>query len=141
MNELGKIHQLIIPVGGYNLTFNLDIIVMTWIVILVLTVFGFIISRKIQRIPGPIQLLGEMAWTLWRDLVTGALGEERAKSYTPLMCALFMFLLFSNWIGIVPHLEEPTKDINTPLSLGIMGFVIAHFSGIKAKGFKAYARE
>ena len=141
MNDLGRIHQLIIPVGGHNLTFNLDIIVMTWIVIVILTVLGFIISRKVQRIPGPIQLLGEMAWTLWRDLVAGALGEERAKSYTPLLCALFLFLLCSNWIGIIPHLEEPTKDINTPLGLGIMGFFIAHFAGIKAKGFKAYAKE
>jgi F-type H+-transporting ATPase subunit a len=54
---------------------------------------------------------------------------------------LFMFLLFSNWLGIIPHLEEPTKDLNTTLGLGIMGFVIAHYAGIKSKGFKAYIKE
>ncbi len=52
-----------------------------------------------------------------------------------------MFLLMSNWIGMIPHMHEPTKDLNTPLSLGLMGFVIAHYAGIKSKGFKAYVKE
>ena len=41
MEELGKIHQLIIPVFGYNITLNLEVIVMTWIVFFVLIVFWF----------------------------------------------------------------------------------------------------
>jgi F-type H+-transporting ATPase subunit a len=57
-----------------------------------------------------------------------------------LICALFIFLLISNWLGILPHLEEPTRDLNTPLSLGILGFVIAHYVGIKEKGFKVYIK-
>jgi F-type H+-transporting ATPase subunit a len=52
-----------------------------------------------------------------------------------------MFLVISNWIGILPHLEEPTKDLNTPLGLGIMGFIIAHYAGIKSKGIKMYLKE
>jgi len=140
MEDLGRIHQLIIPLGEHNLTFNLDIIVMTWIVLIILVTFGAIVSRRMKRIPGPIQLVGELAWTVWYDLTVGALGEERAKTYTPVICGLFLFLLMSNWIGIIPHLEEPTKDINTPLSLGLMGFAIAHFTGIKEKGFRAYAK-
>jgi len=75
------------------------------------------------------------------QLTEDALGREMAKKYSPLICALFMFLLLSNWLGIIPHLEEPTKDLNTPLSLGIMGFAIAHYAGIKSKGFKAYIKE
>jgi F-type H+-transporting ATPase subunit a len=53
---------------------------------------------------------------------------------------MFMFLLVSNWLGIIPHLHEPTKDLNTPLSLGLIGFFIAHHAGIRAKGFKEYSR-
>jgi F-type H+-transporting ATPase subunit a len=51
-----------------------------------------------------------------------------------------MFLILSNWLGIIPKLSEPTKDLNTPLGLGIMGFFIAHHAGIKTKGFKQYAK-
>jgi F-type H+-transporting ATPase subunit a len=46
-----------------------------------------------------------------------------------------------NWIGLIPHLHEPTNDLNTPLSLGLMGFVIAHYAGIRAKGFKTYLKD
>ena len=141
MGELGKIHQLIIPFWGHNITINLEVILMTWIVIAVLIVLGLFTSKKKSILPRPIQALGELIVSLLYSLAEDALGEDLAKVYAPLICALFMFLLLSNWLGIIPHLEEPTKDLNTTLGLGIMGFVIAHYAGIKSKGFKAYIKE
>ena len=141
MEELGKIHQLIIPLFGYNIALNLEVIVMTWIVFFVLIVFGFLTTRKRDLLPKPMQVLGELIIAQLYELTEDALGEEKSKTYAPLICALFMFLLLSNWIGIVPHLEEPTKDLNTPLSLGLMGFFLAHYAGIKTKGFKEYSKE
>jgi len=141
MEELGKINQLIIPFFGHNIALNLEVIVMTWVVFFVLIVFGFLTTRKRDLLPKPMQVLGELIITQLYELTEDALGEEKSKTYAPLICALFMFLLLSNWIGIVPHLEEPTKDLNTPLSLGLMGFVLAHYAGIKTKGFKEYFKE
>ena len=114
---------------------------MTWIVIIALIVFGFFTTRKRNVIPNPVQVLGELIVNQLYSLTEDALDKRYAKKYAPMICALFMFLLLSNWLGIIPHLEEPTKDLNTPLSLGIMGFVIAHYAGIKSKGFKAYIKE
>lgn len=141
MDELGKIHQLIIPFRGHDITINLETIAVSWIVFIILIILGVVATRKRHRIPGTFQVVGELVWSYFYSLTEDALGEERAKSYAPLVCALFLFLLLSNWIGIIPHFGEPTKDLNTPLSMGLMGFVIAHFSGIKARGFKAYAKE
>ncbi|MGD8257643.1 MAG: F0F1 ATP synthase subunit A [Desulfobacterales bacterium] len=141
MKELGKIHQLIIPVFGHNITINLEVILMTWIVFAVLIFLGLFASRKRSILPKPIQALGELIVSLLYELTEDALGKEMAKTYAPLVCALFMFLLLSNWLGIIPHLDEPTKDLNTTLGLGIMGFCIAHYAGIKSKGFKAYIKE
>jgi F-type H+-transporting ATPase subunit a len=141
MEELGKIHQLIIPLFGHNIALNLEVIVMTWIVFFVLIVFGFFTTWKRDLLPKPMQVLGELIISQLYELTDDALGKEKSKTYAPLICALFMFLLLSNWIGIIPHLEEPTKDLNTPLSLGIMGFVLAHYAGIKTKGFKEYSKE
>jgi F-type H+-transporting ATPase subunit a len=92
-------------------------------------------------LPGPLQTLGELFVSQLYALTEDALDEEKAKKYAPLICALFLFLVVSNWIGVFPHMHEPTKDLNTPLSLGLMGFAIAHYAGIKSKGFKAYAKE
>ena len=141
MGELGLVHQLLIPVFGHTITLNLDVIVMTWIVIIFLIFFGMFAARKREIIPPPLQVLGELFVEQFYNLTEDALDREQARKYGPLVCALFMFLLVSNWLGIIPHLEEPTKDLNTPLSLGIMGFVIAHYAGIKSKGFKDYAKE
>ena len=141
MGELGKLHQLIIPFFGHNITINLEVVVMTWFVFMLLIVLGIFTTRKKAILPRPLQALGELIVSLLYGLTEDALGEEHARKYAPMVCALFMFLLASNWLGIIPHLEEPTKDLNTTLGLGLMGFVIAHYAGIKSKGFKAYAKE
>jgi len=141
MGELGSIHQLIVPVFGYSMTFNLEVILMTWIAFLVIFVLGFLMARKRGMAPESMQVFGELIVSNLYKLTEDALDKEMAKKYGPLICALFLFLLVSNWLGIVPHLDEPTKDLNTPLSLGIMGFVIAHVAGIRKKGFKNYASE
>jgi F-type H+-transporting ATPase subunit a len=141
MGELGKLHQLIIPFWGHSITINLEVILMTWIVFALLIIMGLCASNKKSILPRPIQALGELIVSLLYELTEDALGKDLAKTYAPLICALFMFLLLSNWLGIIPHLEEPTKDLNTTLGLGIMGFVIAHYAGIKSKGFKEYVKE
>ena len=140
MGELGKLHQLIIPFFGYDITINLEVVLMTWIVIALLIFFGVMAARRAEILPRPVQVAGELLVNQFYSLTEDALEKELAKKYAPLICALFMFLLLSNWLGIIPHLEEPTKDLNTPLSLGLMGFVIAHYVGIKSKGFKAYSK-
>ena len=141
MGELGKVHQLIIPFLGRDLTFSLEAIVTTWIVIITLIRFGVLSSRRRAMLPRPLQVLGEFLVSTLFTLTEDALDKEKAKTYGPLTCALFMFLLLSNWLGMIPHLQEPTRDLNTPLSLGIMGFVIAHYAGIKTKGLKKYLKE
>ncbi len=138
MQELGKIDQLIILFMGHEMAFNLKAIAMTWIVIVLLIVFGIFTRRKNGIRPRPMQVMGEMYLSAFYQLTEDALGRELAKTYAPLISALFMFLLLSNWLGIIPYLHEPTKDLNTPLSLGLMGFVIAHYAGIKSKGWKKY---
>ncbi len=141
MEDLGKIHQLIIHLGGYDITLNLEVMLMTWIVIGMLTLFGYLATRRAGLVPRPFQVLGEIFVGVFFKITEDALDKERAEKYGPLVVALFMFLMLSNWLGIIPHLEEPTKDLNTPFALGIMGFVIAHYAGIRSKGFKGYINE
>jgi len=141
MEDLTNILQWTPSLFGWNMTFNLETIFMTWIVMAILITFGFLATRKIDFLPNPFQVAGELFVSMFYDLTKDALDEEKAEKYFPLICTLFMFLLISNWLGMFPHLAEPTKDLNTPLSLGVLGFILAHHAGIKEKGFKAYAKE
>ena len=140
MEDLTQIPQFTLGLFGFNLVFNTETIIMTWIVMAVLIVFAFLATKKIHFLPNPLQVMGEFVVEAFYGLTEDALDEEMAKKYFPLICSLFMFLILSNWLGMIPKLSEPTKDLNTPLGLGILGFVIAHHAGIKAKGFKQYAK-
>jgi F-type H+-transporting ATPase subunit a len=141
MEEITEISQLTLKLFGVSLVFNTETILMTWIVLAALIFFALMATRKIGFLPNPFQVVGELLVRAFYDLTRDALDEDMARKYFPLICSLFMFLLLCNWLGIIPKLSEPTKDLNTPLGLGIMGFFIAHYAGIKTKGLKQYAKE
>ena len=141
MEDLTKVPQFVINLFGFNLVLNVETIIMTWIVMAALILFGFLAVKKMDLLPNPFQVVAELFVTTFKGLTEDALDEGMAKKYFPLICCLFMFLVLSNWLGIIPKLSEPTKDLNTPLGLGVLGFVLAHHAGIKAKGFKKYLKE
>jgi F-type H+-transporting ATPase subunit a len=141
MEGLGELKQWTLDVGGLHLVFNEATIVMTLIVMAALILFGWMATKQISFVPNPCQVMAELFVDTFWNLTRDALDEELAKKYFPMICTMFLFLLLCNSIGIFPWAEEPTKDLNTTLSLGIMGFFIAHYSGIRAKGFGGYMKE
>ena len=141
MEGIGKVSRWVFHLGGMRFTVNSDTLLITWLIIGLLLTFTVLATRRRGMVPGPWQHLSELLVSWIKDLCVDALGEQWGKRYYPLVCALFIFLLLCNWIGLVPFMEEPTKDLNTTLGLGIMGFVISHGTAIKVKGFKNYITE
>lgn len=140
MQELTNIPHWYLSLGGYRLEFNSETLIMSWLVMAVLVVFGFLATRKLSFLPGPWQTLGEMMVSAFHGLVADALDEHN-RHYFPLIITVFLFIWLSNMLGVIPGLSEPTKDLNTPLAYGLMGFAISHYAGIKTKGIKAYLNE
>ena len=87
MEELGKVHQLIIPLFGHKMTFNLEVIFMSWIVMVVLIVFGYYTTRKTNIKPNLFQVVGELELFLLESL-----GPERGVP-------LFQGLLLTRILG------------------------------------------
>jgi len=74
------------------------------------------------------------------NLTKGALGEKLAF-LGPYFFGVFVFVLVSNYIGLIPGLRSPTSDLATTLPLAVMSFCIIHYCAIKMrKGayFKSY---
>ena len=140
MGEIGKIIQWHFSLLGLNLTLNAKTVLMSWLIMAFFIVFTLIATRKLKYIPGIFQSLAETIVQGFDKLVADTL-EMKDRKYFPFITALFLFLLLCNYIGVIPGCDEPTKDLNTPLGLGILGFVIAHYSGIKFKGIKNYLIE
>ena len=140
MEDMTQIWQWGFQAGDYTFTFNIETLIMTWIVMAALILFSIVATRKISILPHGYQSLAELIVDSFDNLVKDALEIPNYRKYFPMICAMMMFLLLCNWIGVIPYLSEPTKDLNTPLALGLLGFVIAHYSGIKAKGIKEYIK-
>jgi F-type H+-transporting ATPase subunit a len=141
MEEIGKVSHWVFYLGDTRLVVNNHTLIMTWVVIGFTLLFALLATRSRKMVPGTWQMIAELLVQMFKELVRDALGDAYEERYFPLICALFIFLLLCNWIGIVPGLEEPTKDLNTTLGLGLMGFVIAHGTAIKVKGLKTYIKE
>ncbi len=140
MENIGMIQQLVFMVGGTKLKFNVVTIIMTWVVMAVCLLFAWAATKEAAEVPRSWQTLAEALYSAFKGIVREALGEVYGERYLPLILALFIFLCLCNWIGVIPFLHEPTKDLNTPLCLGILGFFIAHGTAIKVKGLGRYIK-
>jgi F-type H+-transporting ATPase subunit a len=141
MDDLTAIPQIVIRLFGVDLVFNTETIFMTWIVMASLIVFGFGATRKLSFMPNPLQVVAELFVKAFYGLTKDALDDQMAKTYFPLVCGLFMFLLLSNWLGVIPKLSEPTKDLNTTLGLRHHGLLYRPLRRDQEKGIKKYVSE
>jgi F-type H+-transporting ATPase subunit a len=67
-------------------------------------------------------------------MVEGAMGEEHAARFFPLIGALWMFILFGNLIGLIPGLMSPNDTLKTNVGIAIMVFLLTHYLGIREHG-------
>jgi F-type H+-transporting ATPase subunit a len=71
-------------------------------------------------------------------LMAGVMGEKAAKRYLPLVGTLFIFILFSNLLGLIPGFLPPTETLKTNLALSITVFVLSHAFGVREHGLKYF---
>jgi len=140
MDSIGVVPRWIFDIAGFHIVLNSETLVMTWIAMAVWVLFALLATRATRLVPNPLQTTAELLIATWDDLVKDSLGLEDRK-YFGFICTIFLLFWLCNIQGIVPFLSEPTKDINTTLSIGLVCFLVANYSGIKAKGLKQYAKE
>ncbi|MEW6490681.1 MAG: F0F1 ATP synthase subunit A [Thermodesulfobacteriota bacterium] len=140
MDAITEVAQWVFPVAGREVRLNATTLVMSWGVMAALAAFGLAVSRRPALVPGPFQSVAELLVQVSRDLIAETLGK-RGPRYFALVLTLFVFILISNWLGMIPLLEEPTKDLNTALILAVIAFLTAQTAAIRAKGWRVYIRE
>jgi F-type H+-transporting ATPase subunit a len=110
-------------------------VIYSWFIMLLLIVGGFLMTRKIKMVPGKGQNLAELIVGGLEDFTVGITGPE-GKAFFPYIATIFLYILFSNMIGLVPGFFSPTADFNTTLSMAICTFILTHAIGIKYHGIK-----
>jgi F-type H+-transporting ATPase subunit a len=68
------------------------------------------------------------------------IGVDEGPKYFGFIGFLFLFILMSNLIALVPGFLPPTENINTTFALGILTFIYYNLKGIKEQGFVNYCK-
>ena len=106
-----------------------------WLIMLLLLGLGFMASRRVALIPEGAQNVMETIVHGLEEFMVEITGEE-GRAFFPYIGTVFLFILFSNLIGLLPGFYSPTANINTPLALALCTFIFTHYLGIKFHGVK-----
>jgi F-type H+-transporting ATPase subunit a len=99
----------------------------------------------VSEVPGRVQGFIELIVQALIDFMKDA-GGPAVVRFLPLFGTLFLFALFSNWLGIIPLvgqvelLHSPTADYHTNLGLALTGFVWYQWAGIQQNGLGYFTR-
>ncbi|MBY0371029.1 F0F1 ATP synthase subunit A [bacterium] len=74
-----------------------------------------------------------------RNMVVGTIGETGEK-YFPFIATLFLFIFFSNFLGLLPFSAAPTASVSTTFALGIAAFVYYNVQGVREHGVVGYLK-
>lgn len=118
--------------------------------------------RNWQEVPRGMQNVFEVVFEALLDLVQSVTQDRKqAMQFFPLIATIFLFVLASNWIGllpgmhtiglaghhgegshtIIPFLRATSADLNFTLALSLIAVISIQFAGITALGLAAYARK
>ncbi|HZC70860.1 MAG TPA: F0F1 ATP synthase subunit A [Jatrophihabitans sp.] len=132
----------------FGVTLNLDTILSTLVAGAILIGLGLWMVRKINaRKPSGLQLFFETVTNQVETQVEDTMGIRTAPFVVPLAFTLFLFILFANWLSILPGfhtdsgheiLPPPASDVNLTYALALYVIVLMHVTGVRKKGFRGY---
>jgi len=96
-------------------------------------------SRLSVDKPGKMQQTFEVIYEFLRHESEDQVGHDGPK-YVGYFATLFIFILFSNLIGIIPGFESPTMTPSVPAGCALATFLYYNLMGIQANGVLQYLK-
>lgn len=139
-SELIETHQWSLP--GYDsplLTINSEIIIHTWIIMALVGLFLATVNFILHHTKVGRFILLQFV-TFFIDLTKQSFGHF-VFSHCVFTASLFIFIALCNTASIIPWLDEPTRDLNTALALGVISFCYIQAMTIKTHGVTSYIQD
>ena len=114
------------------------------------------VNKNIKKVPGMLQNIMESILQLVYNL-TESVAAERTKKIFPYFMTFFLFILISNWSGLLPILttvglfehgehgevfipiaRSASTDLNSTLALALISLIATHSMSIRTLGIKEY---
>jgi len=150
--------EAIAHVGGFSIT---NTLIASWLTLLVLGGLFYFCTRKMQVIPGRLQALAEVMVEGLLNFVESIAGKAHARLLFPGIATIFLYVITNAYMGLlpvfgtigfiehgngheaafVPFLRAANTDINLPLSIALVSFVLVETWGMRVVGFFHYTSE
>lgn len=116
------------------------------LVILLLTISTIMVIRKIRKSEDRLLPQGRFSVRdIYEIIVEGVLnlledvvGTKKARHFLPLIGTIFILILTSNLIGIIPGFKAPTSNINTNAAYALTVFIATQYYGFKEHGLSYF---
>jgi F-type H+-transporting ATPase subunit a len=129
----------------FGVTLNGDTITGTLISGAIIIGLGLLMRRRASaRRPNKLQLFFETVTDQVEKQVEDSMGIKTAPFVVPLAFTLFLFILFANWLAIIPtghkpeYVPPPASDVNLTYALALLVIVWMHIAGIRKRGVRGY---
>ncbi|GGO55731.1 ATP synthase F0 subcomplex A subunit [Roseovarius pacificus] len=118
------------PVGMFTIT-NVTL----WMALSVIAIIALMVMGTSGRstIPGRVQSIGELAYGFIYKMVEDVAGKD-AVGFFPYIMTLFMFIVFANFLGLLPAAFTTTSHIAVTAVLALLVFVTVTVVGFVKHG-------
>lgn len=148
--------ETLFSVSGFPITNSM---INAWIAVIFFVGVAFIASRrKGKLVPRGVHNVFEAMVVWYLEQMDGVTSDrKKSRAFFPLVATIFFFLLFSNWIGLMPGtgtigvwgegahglellplLRPVGADLNMTLALAAFSLVYVQMTGIRMQGFMNY---
>jgi F-type H+-transporting ATPase subunit a len=133
-----KIETIVpIHIGGVDVSFTQAAAMMV-AAVLVCTLLLVLAGRPAALVPGRLQSVGELAYEFIANMVRDNVGTAGMK-YFPWVFSIFMFVLFGNFLGMIPYTFTFTSHIIVTFALALMVFLTVTVIAFARHGLHFFA--
>ena len=134
MADSDLIIEAVIELGPVAIT---STVVTTWVIMGVIWLLSWSISRRLRIEPGALQTAVEGIVSTIENAIE-AVAPQHARIIMPFIGSLWIFLVIANLSGLIPGVHSPTRDLSATAALAIVVFISTHWFGIRIQGLKTY---
>lgn len=133
-------------------------LITSWVVLALLIAAAFVLRTRMAAVPSGAQNVLELFIERFVSLMEGVLGSRHlSEKYLPIVATVFLFILASNWLGILPGIgsvgffetgghgerfvplfRSAASDLNVTLALATVTVLIIHVLAVSAIGFRPH---
>jgi F-type H+-transporting ATPase subunit a len=154
--EISLAPEAIFHIGSFPVTNSL---LMTLVISVIVIVTSLVLKSNLKLIPRGFQNIFEYVVEAFLGLIDSVTQDKaQTKKFFPIVVTIFLFVILSNWIELVPGLgtiginevknghtilipfvRSASADLNVTLAIALISVFTIQFMGIAAIGVRKYA--